>query len=659
MGYRLRFAAAVAFCLSVQCAAQTPVAKVIQMLTDMDAKGKKEMAEEKEVYEKYAKFVRLQTKELTHEITTSKAQIEELIAAIEKHESDIQQLSTSINKLEGEVDTLEADMKAATAIRDTEHSEFLEQQTSYTESLYALDRAIQMLKAQDYDRAQATALLQKSAKTMPGMRRVLAALALVQVQEATAGDGAPAVAAYEFQSGAVVEMLVNLQKKFTEELGNLEKEEMNQQQAYDMAQVHNGNTVSNMKKEMQNHIASRARITSESAAAKDTLSDTKASLAEAEKFLAEMEATFKSKTATFEANQKLRAEELEVLAKAIEIISSPDVAGNYGKVVKSFVQLPAPSFLQMRAASAARIGTRGAAANFLAQRAQALHSKTLASFAAQLAANPFAKVIDMISELLARLKQEAADEADHKAFCDEELKKNKQTRKDKESESSRLMAEIEEKAKEIKEMGEEITVLAEEQAELRKSMKEATEVRATEKKENEAAIADAQAAQVAMKQAMAVLQEFYGSEALIQMTKAQQVPEMEAYKGMKTRGGGVMGMLEVIDSDFARVEAETEAAEVQAAEQYKSFMKEAEADVEAKHEAEFKLSLKKDKTEFAQEQLQKDLDAAQAQLKAANQYYEELKPQCVEVHVSYEERAAMRQEEIAALQQAYKILDAK
>merc|ERR1719410_2264867 len=468
MGYGLRFAAAVAFCLSVQCAAQTPVAKVVQMLTDMDAKGKKEMAEEKEVYEKYAKFVRLQTKELTHEITTSKAQIEELIAAIEKHESDIQQLSTSINKLEGEVDTLEADMKAATAIRDTEHSEFLEQQTSYTESLYALDRAIQLLKAQDFDRAQATALLQKTAKTMPGMRRVLAALELVQVQEATAGaqpSGAPAVAAYEFQSGAVVEMLVNLQKKFTAELGNLEKAEMNQQQAYDLGHVHNGNTVSNMKKEMQAHVESRARIVSESAADKETLSDTKASLAEAEKFLAEMEATFKSKTATFEANQKLRAEELTVLAKAIEIISSPEVVDSYSKNVKSLVQQragSAPSFLQMRAATAARVGTRGAAANFLSQRAQALHSKTLASFAAQLAANPFAKVIDMITELLARLKQEAADEADHKAFCDEELKKNKQTRKDKESESSRLMAEIEEKAKEIKEMGEEITVLAKE-----------------------------------------------------------------------------------------------------------------------------------------------------------------------------------------------------
>merc|ERR1719410_2769649 len=337
MGYGLRFAAAVAFCLSVQCAAQTPVAKVIQMLTDMDAKGKKEMAEEKEVYEKYAKFVRLQTKELTHEITTSKAQIEELIAAIEKHESDIQQLSTSINKLEGEVDTLEADMKAATAIRDTEHSEFLEQQTSYTESLYALDRAIQLLKSQDYDRAQATALLQKTAKTMPGMRRVLAALELVQVQEATAGaepSMAPAVAAYEFQSGAVVEMLENLQKKFTAELGNLEKAEMNEQQAYDMAHLHNGNTVSSMNKEREAAVESKARKMTESAAAKETLGDTRTTLAEAEKFLAEMEATFKSKTATFDANQQVRAEELEALSKAIEIISNPDVVASYEKHVK-------------------------------------------------------------------------------------------------------------------------------------------------------------------------------------------------------------------------------------------------------------------------------------------------------------------------------------
>lgn len=265
----------------------------------------------------------------------------------------------------------------------------------------------------------------------------------------------------------------------------------------------------------------------------------------------------------------------------------------------------------------------------------------------------------MIEGLLARLKQESADEADHKAFCDEELRKNKQTRKEKASEVTRLYAEIEEKVKVIAEMAKDITALAEEQAELRANMKEATEVRSTEKPENEAAIADAQAAQVALKQAMQVLEEFYGKQSLIQVSMIKQVPEMEAYKGMGGRGGGVMGMLEVIDSDFARVEADTQAAEVQSAEQYKSFMERAEADVEAKHDAEFKLSLKKDKAEFAQEQLQKDLDASQAILKAANKYYEELKPQCVEVHVSFEERATMRQEEIQALKEAYKILDGK
>merc|ERR1712012_163280 len=150
------------------------------------------------------------------------------------------------------------------------------------------------------------------------------------------------------------------------------------------------------------------------------------------------------------------AEELVVLAKALEVMSSPEVVDSYSKHVKSLVQQRAGSalsFLQLHAASGAGTGARGAAANFLARRAKALHSKTLASFAAQLAANPFSKVIEMITDLLARLKQEAADEADHKAFCDEELKKNKQVRKDKESESTRLMAEIEETAMAIAEMG--------------------------------------------------------------------------------------------------------------------------------------------------------------------------------------------------------------
>jgi len=47
----------------------------------------------------------------------------------------------------------------------------------------------------------------------------------------------------------------------------------------------------------------------------------------------------------------------------------------------------------------------------------------------------------------------------------------------------------------------------------------------------------------------------------------------------------------------------------------------------------------------------------QQQLDAANKYFQQLKPQCVEVQVSYQERASRRKEEIAALKQAYKLLN--
>lgn len=71
------------------------------------------------------------------------------------------------------------------------------------------------------------------------------------------------------------------------------------------------------------------------------------------------------------------------------------------------------------------------------------------------------------------------------------------------------------------------------------------------------------------------------------------------------------------------------------------------------------MSLEKDQAEFKVSQTQKDLDANQKELDKANKYYEYLKPSCVEVHVSYEERAAKRKEEIAALNDAWEILDKK
>ena len=53
----------------------------------------------------------------------------------------------------------------------------------------------------------------------------------------------------------------------------------------------------------------------------------------------------------------------------------------------------------------------------------------------------------------------------------------------------------------------------------------------------------------------------------------------------------------------------------------------------------------------------KDLKATQAELAAAQEYFDKLKPDCIEEGLSFEERAKMRQEEIDSLKEAFDILD--
>merc|ERR1719191_440498 len=365
-----------------------------------------------------------------------------------------------------------------------------------------------------------------------------------------------------------------------------------------------------------------------------------------------MTSVFQEKSSVYDENQKVRKMELEAIAKAIEIISNPNVADSYAGHIK-LAQVP--NFLQLSSAQR-RAVMKDRAMAILTQRARALNSKTLLNLVAQMKANPFTKIIDMIKELIAKLKEEAAAEADHKAWCDKELMDNKHKRNKKTTESEKLMAEIEEMQAQIDTMAKEIETLIQEQKDLTKAMGDATAQRTGEKQENEATIADCQAGANAVKSALVVLRNFYDSQSFLQQG---QVPEMAAYKGMGSASGGVVGMMEVIVSDFVRLEAETKASEAQAAAEYDAFMKDAEADKEYKHKTEVKTKLEKDQTEFERSRSEKMLVGVNEELAKANAYYDQLRPECVDQQVSYEERVKRREEEIEGLKEAYKVLDAK
>merc|ERR1712061_363557 len=188
---------------------------------------------------------------------------------------------------------------------------------------------------------------------------------------------------------------------------------------------------------------------------------------------------------------------------------------------------------------------------YLKQQGKQLNSRVLTALADHVADDPFRKVKKMIKDLLVRLMEEANEEAEHKGWCDTELSTNEQTRKEKTEAVETLHAEIDELQASIAKLTEEIGELSKAIADLDAAMAKATKLRQEEKAKNEQTMEDAKQAQTAVAQALTVLKEFYAKAG--EATALLQQPEIfdSPYKGMQSENGGVVGMLEVIESDFA------------------------------------------------------------------------------------------------------------
>merc|ERR1719267_277710 len=123
-------------------------------------------------------------------------------------------------------------------------------------------------------------------------------------------------------------------------------------------------------------------------------------------------------------------------------------------------------------------------AQYLRDQADHLHSRVLSALAVRVADDPFAKVKKMIKDLIVKLMEEAAEEAEHKGWCDTELSTNEQTRKEKTEEVETLHAEIDELEASIAKLTEDMAELATAVSELDAAMAKATELRTAEKAKN-------------------------------------------------------------------------------------------------------------------------------------------------------------------------------
>merc|ERR1719223_1261118 len=183
-------------------------------------------------------------------------------------------------------------------------------------------------------------------------------------------------------------------------------------------------------------------------------------------------------------------------------------------------------------------------------------------------------------------------------------------------------------------------------------MAAATDERTKSKATNEQTIKEAKEAQTAVHQATEIVKAFYAKSAeataLVQQTPAEDAPETfsKPYKGMLPEGGNVVDFLEVILTDFVRLDSETTTAEAAEKDQYDEFMFQSRKSVTMKENDTKHKSEQKANKAAALKQAQEDLETTQDQLDKAMKYFDKLKPTCVHSGISYEARVKMREHEI-------------
>jgi hypothetical protein len=456
----------------------------------------------------------------------------------------------------------------------------------------------------------------------------------------------------EFQCHDVIELLYKLSDKFVDERVTLEREEKNAEQNYAMVMEDLKAQIAQAAADRAQKVETKAKKLQAKADAVADLEDATNTMHEDQKYLSDLTTTCAQTASAFKVREQLRSDELVAIVNAIDIISGSAVAGNAEKHFAG-VSRKASSFVQLSSTSSGH----DHAVKYLEAQAEKLHSRVLASIASHVSRDPPARVTKMIKDLILRLGAEASEEAAHQGWCDTELASNAQTRKKKTDQVETLRADIDRLQASVSKITEHITDFTQAITDIDAAIAEATKLRAPDKAANAETISDAHEAQDAVSQALTILREHYAKVA--KSAALVQQPELfgSSYKGMQPESTGVLGMLEVIKSDFARLESETKEAEASAQKDFDEFMADSKLDKAQKsHDIEHNIAKRKEESLMLAQKVHL-LEHTQHELDIAFAYFDKLKPSCNEFGVSYEDRADRRRGEVESLQEALRIFN--
>jgi chromosome segregation ATPase len=657
---------------------ENPLGKVIELLNSLTAKVMKDGEDEAKAYHDYFEWCDDAAKNAGFAIETATNMKAKLEASISSLSANIDASTGKIEDLAAAIAQSESEIKDASLIREKEAAEFAESEKELEETLSALSRAIHIIETEMAKNPASFA--QVDTTNIAGLVQSLSAVidaaafsvadkqkltALVQEQQSAEDDddapGAPAAATYKTHSTSILDVLEDLKEKAETQLADLRKAESNTKHNFDLLRQSLEDDVSVKSKYKTEEEVAKAEASGAKATAEGDLEKTNGDLKSSQEELATTSSTCMTVAADHEATVAARDGELKTIAEATKILletSAGAVAQTY-----SLTQITSSSTMQSRADLA-----RMEVVSFVKKLSKQYHSVALAQLASKIAAvarygdDPFTKVKGLIQDMIIKLESEAQASATEKAWCDEQTAKTEAKKQELDEDIAKLTTKIDQatarstqlKAS-VKELQGELAALAKEQADMDKIRQESHAAYVEAK-------ADLELGLGGVRKALDVLRSYYGSSAALIQNAAfgsfMQQPSRPVIHDKSTGAGeSIIGILEVVESDFAGNLAKVETEEADEVEDYEKTTQENAVTKttkvqDVKYQTQEFTGLDKSINEMSS-----DRESTSAELASVMEYYGQVKDRCIAKPETYEDRQAKRQAEIKGLKEALSILE--
>merc|ERR1719426_21004 len=544
----------------------SPVEKVVTMLEDLQTQVVVEGKAEAKTYDKFACFCKDMTAEKTDAINSGTDKSADLSALIEQLTNDRSEADDDINDLNKKIDELDKSMKENKEKRAAEKATFDALHAELSKGITDLTNAVNTLKG---SRPASLMSLKSVIKTIrqaafmgdamghsPKNQQALTAL-LQQDPEVPMED-------FTFHSEEIISTIEGLQSDFKTKLSEVKIEETKAVSDFDLQLQADTDERAAAAKELKDTTELKAQKMEAIAASSKELTETSATLTDDQKYLKDLTEKCNAKSKEWDQRSQMRQDELTALTTALTIVKEGVATKTTEKTVRlvqsaakvaphafvtddsdaeedsdaddeedlSFVQLSSPrAKLSLVATSSKKFlqpdSSRERVIALLKSKSEQIDSPVLAALATKAAADPFVKIKKLIQELIERLLQEAADEANHKGWCDKEFGKAKAMRQRKAEGVANLNSALAENEAKHDVLVEGIDGLSTALSELTASLEKLTKERSDESAENAATVTEAEEGKAAVEEAIDILSKFYKTAAKAEVEFAQ------------TRAGGV------------------------------------------------------------------------------------------------------------------------